>query len=841
MRKLSFAAVRGNKRRVLSTSWAVILGVAFLAGTLVIGDTMRGGFSDLFEKANANTDAVVRSDTEIETEGTSQIGLLDESVADDLAGIDGVAAAVPVVERAGQIVGSDGDPIGGQGPPALAGNWITDPDHNPYQLVEGRAPKAGDEVVIDKGSAETGDLAVGDRTVVRVPEAVDVTVVGIATFGTADSAGGTTFAGFTLAAAQDLLLPEPGRLTSVVVAADDAVSQDELVRRLEAELPDGAEAITGEALTAEQNDQIQGDILGMLETFLLVFAAVALVVACFSIYNTFSIVVAQRTRESALLRALGASRRQVLGAVLAEAVVVGVVASALGIVGGLGLAVALDALMDAVGLDLPGASLVVNTDTVAVAMAVGVVVTVLASLAPAVKASRVLPLAALRDVDVDRSATSRWRLAGGVVVGGAGVAMTIAGATVVGSFPLTGLGALAVVVGVVLLGPVVARPAGGVLGAPLALRGTSGQLAQRNTVRNPKRTASTALALLVGVSVVSLFTVFAASLKGYVDDTTSEAFTGDLIVVSDSFSGVSLNPALRDAVAELPEVEVAARLGNAPLRVDGKDNWASSADGPALAQVIDPDIVSGAVEDLGAGTVLISESFADSHGWEVGSDMPVSYADGAAQTLRVAGIYEKGDLLGEVIVSEADWEPHAVQADDIAVVVGLADGVDPAAGEAAVQVVADRYYAPDVQTREEYVESVAAEIDVMLTVVYALLALAILIAVMGIANTLALSIHERRRELGLLRAVGQSRRQLRSMVRGESIVVALFGTIGGLLLGTFLGWAVISSIDTIDGSFAVPAGQLAVVLVLGAVVGFVAAVRPARRAARMDVLAAIAA
>jgi putative ABC transport system permease protein len=861
MWKATLASIRSHKRRLLSTSLAVLLGVAFLSGTLVLGETTRAGFSDAFTEANAGTDALVRSETEIETEGMGATGLLDQGLADQIATLDDVATVVPMVEAAGQIVGSDGDPIGGNGPPTLAGNWIEDPDLNPYRIDSGRAPQAADaaggngaqqrpgdqgpyEVVIDKGSAELGDLEVGDTTTVRVPQPIEVTVVGIATFGDANSIGGSTFAAFTFDAAQDLLMPQPGQITDIRVAAVDGVTQQQLVDQITPVLPDGVESITGTALTAEWEENLESDFLGFFETFLVVFAGIALVVATFSIYNTFSIVVAQRTRESALLRALGASRRQVLASVVAEAVVVGLVASGVGIVAGLGLASGLGALMDAIGMSLPSSSIGLNGGIVATSLIVGLVATVGAALVPAVKAARVKPLAALRDVAVDRSATSRWRALAGVVVAGGGIALTVAGAGG-GSLSLTALGALVALVAMVLLGPIAARPVAGILGTPWArLRGMSGRLARRNAMRNPKRTASTALALMVGVTVVALFTVVAASLKQYIDDTTEDAFSGDLVIASNGFSGVGIDPALAGSVAELPEVDVATGLTSAPVSVDGDDNWASAADGPALGQIMDLRETDGSITDLTAGTVALSDTYAEDNGWTVGDTVPVSYADGAAQQLQVVAVFDAEDLFGEVLISQQDWAPHAVQAEDFAVFVDLANGVPIADGKAAVQGVADRYAAPDVQDREEYVESVAAEVDQMLAVIYVLLVLAIVIALMGIANTLALSVHERTRELGLLRAVGQSRRQIRTMVRGEATMVALFGTVGGLVLGGFLGWAMIAAMSESElggqTPFALPVGQMAILLVAGAVAGIVAAVRPARRAARLDVLDAIA-
>jgi putative ABC transport system permease protein len=832
--------IAAHKRRLLATCSAVLLGVAFLSGTLVLGDTMSNGFGDMFTEANAGTDAMVRSSNEVGEADFAERGLVDRALVDRIAALDGVAAVEPRIEGSGRIVGSDGDPIGGNGPPTVAGNWIADDKLNPYDLAEGRAPEAPGEVVIDKAAAEQGDLSVGDATTVRTPDPVAVTIVGIATFGSADSQGPLTYAGFTTDYAEQILMPEPGKASSIVVTGEPGVSQDELVSRIDAVLPGDVESLTGAELTAEMEDGIQEDFLGFFENFLLVFAGVALVVATFSIYNTFSILVAQRTRESALLRALGASRGQVLRSITVEALLIGVVASVAGIAAGLGLASGLLALMDAMGMTMPASSLVLGTGSAVTAVAVGVVVTLAASLAPAIRASRIAPLAALRDVAVDRSAASWLRALAGVVVTGAGVAATIGGAGA-GELSTTGLGALLTLVGVVVLGPVVARPAAGLLGAPQAARrGMSGTLARRNSMRNPRRTASTASALMIGVAVVSLFTVVGASIKQSISDTVDQQFGGDLVIAADDF-GSGLSPDLAPAVADMPEVAAASSLGDAALRIDGTDSFAATFEPATIEQVIDPGMVEGSLSAVRDDQVAVSQAYAEDHGLAVGDPLPVAFADGATAEPTVAAIYHKEDLLDSVLLPESAYLSHTARPTDFVVMIGLADGVSGTQAEAAIQRVADRFGAPDVQTADEHVDSVAGQVDQMLNVVYALLILAIVIALMGIANTLSLSVHERTRELGLLRAVGQTRRQLRAMVRGEAFTVALFGTVGGVGLGLFLAWAMVDTLaDEGFTAFAVPTAQLAVVLVLGALVGVVASVRPARRAAKLDVLEAIA-
>ncbi|HEX6166683.1 MAG TPA: FtsX-like permease family protein [Acidimicrobiales bacterium] len=840
MWRTTLKSIGAHKRRLLGTCSAVLLGVAFLSGTLVLGDTMGDGFRAMFTEANAGTDALVRSEVEVGEADFSERGTLDAALADRIAAVDGVAAAVPRIEGSGRIVGADGDPLGGNGPPTVAANWVEVDELNPYDLAEGRAPAAPGEVVIDRASAESGALVVGDTTTVRTPTPVDVTVVGIATFGSADSQGPVTYAAFTSEFAEQVLMAEPGRASGIAVAADPGVTQAELVERIAPVLPEGVESLTGAELTDEMQELIEDDFLGFFETFLLVFAGVALVVAAFSIYNTFSILVAQRSREAALLRALGASRGQVLRSVAVEALIVGVIASAVGILAGLGLATGLLAMFEAQGLSLPAASLVLSTDTIITSLAVGVFVTLAASLAPALRASRVAPLAALRATTADHSAASWLRGVAGVVLTAGGAAVTVAGATG-GTVPQAGMGALLTLVGVVVLGPIVARPAAAALGAPQAARrGMSGTLARRNSMRNPKRTASTASALMIGVAVVSLFTVVAASIKQSIDDTVDAQFAGDLVIVEDGW-GTGLSTELGPAVAELDEVEAVSAVGNAPLRVDGSDTIAATLDPSTLEALVDMGVTAGSLADLRDDEVAVSEEYAEAHGVALGDTLPVEYADGAASRPSIGAVYAEDDLIGELIVPRAAYLPHTARPADVAVMIALADGVAEADGERTIQQVADGLGAPDVQTAEEYTDAVAGQVDQMLNVVYGMLVLAIIIALMGIANTLSLSVHERTRELGLLRAVGQTRRQLRAMVRGEAFTVALFGTVVGVGLGLFLGWAMVEALaDEGFTSFAVPTTSLAVVLAVGALVGVVAAVRPARRAARMDVLDAIA-
>ncbi|MFJ9810415.1 FtsX-like permease family protein [Streptomyces sp. NPDC101158] len=843
--RLGLASLRAHRRRFLGTFAAVLLGVAFLTGTLVMGDTLRGSFDTLFGNANSGTDAVVRSTSVVTVAGEGQgtRSPVSAALAERLAKVPGVAAAVPRVEGAGQLVGADGRPIGGKGPPTLAGNWIQDPELNPYALAEGRAPQRSGEVVVNRGAAETGGLTLGSTTVLRTPDPLRVTVVGLATFGGADGMGQVTYTGMTRADAEKYLTPKAGGATDILVRAGPGTSQGELVAALGPALPEGVEAITGQQATDESNDMISGRFLTLFTTFLLVFSGVALLVSVFSIHNTFAIVVAQRTRENALLRALGAARRQVVTMTLAEAVAVALLASAAGLLGGVGIAAGLQALFPAVGFAFPEGDLVISGASLALPFGVGLAVCVGSALLPAVRAGRTAPLAALRETAVDDPAASRTRTAAGAGLLALAVGLVLVGVLATPSLWLAGTGAVLALAAFVVLGPVASSYAIRILGGPL--RGANRGLARRNALRSPRRTAATATALMIGVAVVSLFTVFGASLKATMDDTVSRSFAGDVAVSAPSFGagGSGLSPRLAPAVAALPEVDTAVGLGKGLAEVDGRGRALTVTDPVALARTFDLGAVRGSLAGLGTNGIAVADDEAERYGLTPGRTAELAFTDGARRTFTVRAVYERADLAGDYVVTREAWAPHRTQDTDRLVAVGFKDGVAADAGKAAVEGVAARYGGPEVQTRDEYAASSAAGIDMMLTLVYALLALAVLIALLGIANTLTLAVHERTRELGLLRAVGQTRSQLRAMVRWESVLVAAFGTTGGLLLGGFLGWVLVRASDgASDGafSFALPPVQLAAVALVGLAAGAVAAWRPARRAARLDVLRAIA-
>jgi len=847
--KLTLKGLRAHMRRLVSTVLAVVSGVAFLAGTMMLSDTIGKTFDDLFADVFRDTDAVVRSSSVVEAEfggGEDMRGRLDAALVDDVRDVDGVAEAEGFVQGYAQIVGTDGEALGNpaQGAPTYGGDWSDFDELNPFDLDEGRAPEADDEVVIDRKSADDGDIQIGDEIQVLTKDpTLTVTVVGIATFGDADSPGGASFAMFTQEAAERYLA-EPGMVDSIGVTADEGVSQGELRARIAEALPDGVEAVTGQEITEENQDSF-ADAISFFNVFLTVFAVVALVVSVFSIYNTFSIIVAQRTREMALLRAVGASRRQLLGSVVGEAVVVGVVASVLGLAGGVVMVGLLKTMLVGFGLELPAGGVVLNPDTVVVSLVVGMVVTLVSAIGPAVRASRVPPIAALRDVAIDTTGRSRVRLVLGVIITLLGIGATFGALAGQGPNGLVtaGGGVLLVLVGTIVLGPVAAGPLGRLIGAPLRrFRGVSGRLAQENSARNPKRTANTAAALLIGVGVVGFFTVVSASLRESIDNILDRTVTGDFVIDSGSFGGASggLSPELAAELDGLPEVDVASGLRFGQADVDGDTEFLTAVDPGTFSQIVDVEVTGGSLDDLGEDGIAVFTDTAEDDNLAVGDPLPVRFPQTGDQGFRVAAIFERNELVGNYLMSTDAWAANVPDQFDSQVYVTLADGVSMDQGRSAIESVADAYPQADVQDQEEFKDSQASQVTQILGLVYAMLAFAVIIALMGIANTLSLSIHERTRELGLLRAVGMTRSQLRSSVRWESVIIAVFGTLGGLSIAVFFGWVAVTAADEEGLTFAFPAGSLIVLVILAALAGVLAGLRPAWRAAKLDILQAIA-
>lgn len=849
MLNATLRSLRAHTSRLAMTGIAVVLGVALMAGTLVLTDTVGRTFNDLFAQVNAGTDAVVRSTDVVESPfGEDQRGPLPTDVLPVVQATPGVAEAVPAVAGFAQIVGPDGKVVGnpGGGAPSFAFSWTDVEGLNPFRVAEGSAPATDDAVAIDRKSATDGGITVGDTiTLLSTTEPRQFTVSGIVTFGELDSPAGATVALLTLPATQ-ALVGQTDSYTEIGIVATDGTSQQQVVDALAERLPSGTEAITGDQRTEEDQSSV-ASALGFFNAFLLAFAIVALVVGAFIINNTFSIVLAQRTRELALLRAVGASRRQVTVSVIGEAAVVGVVASVIGLALGVVAAIGLRSLLAVTGFEVPATSLSVSAGTALVSVGAGSVVTIAASILPAIRASRVPPMAALRDVAVE-SRPPFLRAAIGIVILAFG-ALNIGAGLVSAGAQAVGIGAVFVFIAVAVLAPVFARPVVRFLAAPLPrLRGVAGTLARENAGRNPRRTATTASALMIGVALVGFIAIFAASTKASIERIVDDSFTGDLIIDTGQFVTGGVSPNLAESVASAPGVAAASGIRVVPATLNLPDSAAPAgpaggfllaADTRVLGAITDPQVVEGRVDDLGVDEIAIAAEAASGSSLAVGDQVTADFTTGS-RTLAIVGTYDNRVLLGDYLVDLATADVTTVDRLDTQVWVKVAADADVATVKQELERLAEPWPNAEVQDLAQFKESQASQLDQLLTLVYALLGLAVFIALVGIANTLALSVFERTRELGLLRAVGMSRTQLRSVVRWESVIIAVFGTLLGLVIGVVFGWLLYLSLaDQGLGDFRVPFTTLAAVVVLAGLAGVAAAALPARRAGRLDVLAAI--
>jgi putative ABC transport system permease protein len=629
----------------------------------------------------------------------------------------------------------------------------------------------------------------------------------------------------------------------VLVQAEEGVSSAQLRNRISTVLPEGVEAVTGEAAAAEQSDAIK-EGLGFLSTSLLVFAGVALFVGAFTIFNTFNILVTQRTRELALLRALGAGRGQVTRSVLVEALAVGIVAWVLGLLGGIGLALGLQALLSAFGIDLPTTGLQVLPRTIIVSLLVGVGVTLAASISPARRAARIPPIAAMRDVEAVRPVPLGRRsiIGGGIVI--LGVAALFAGLYLDLGNPLAlvGLGVAVVFIGVAVLSPVVSRPLARAIGSPLArIAAIPGKLGRENAMRNPRRTASTSAALMVGLALVGTFLILGSSLKVSVGRAIEDTFRADyMLSVQGGFTGFS--PAVAEQARAIGGVEVVSsvRFGEWRKPGSGSTKFVAAVEPTTVERVMELKVRAGSVSDLQGDAVMLHRSVAKSERLDVGDTLRMEFAATGVVPMRVVGIYDESRLVDDFVISLEAFETNFAQQLDWLVLLKLAPGASPEQARQNLQGLEREFPNVQIQDQAEVREAQEAQINGVLGLVSALLSLAILIALLGIVNTLVLSVYERTRELGLLRAVGMSRGQVRRMIRWESVVIALIGGILGLTVGVFFGWALVRALaDEGVTDFAVPAGQLVLFLVTAGLVGVVAAIWPARRAAKLDVLRAI--
>jgi putative ABC transport system permease protein len=628
-------------------------------------------------------------------------------------------------------------------------------------------------------------------------------------------------------------------LSAIQVVAAPGFSQQQVVSNLRAALNDPAiEAISGAQATDEAREAT-GSALQFVNMSLMTFAIVALVVGSFVIYNTFSITVAQRTKETALLRAIGAKRRQVMRSIRFEALFVGVFASTVGVVVGIGLAQGLRSVLSAFGLDLPSGGAVIEQRTIVVSVLTGVIVTLAAAWLPARRAAKVAPIEALRDTAVDRSAHSKRRVVLGVLTGGAGAAFIAQGLSGAGAGAV-GLGALGVFLGVAMLGPVIARRFVRIVGWPLPrVRGMAGTLARENATRNPRRTAATASALMIGVRLVAFITVFAASAKASMSTSVDKAMKTDWIVTT-QFGMGGLSPSVTKAIDDLPETGAVTSLRYFDAKVDNSTTQASAVDPANVERGVELDLRAGKITGLGAHEVAVQADTAKAKNLHVGDTITMFFPETGNQQLKVVAVYGTKEPIGDYAISMQAFDANIAAHVDNDVVVSSASGVSQERARQAVENVLKDYPTAELMTKSQFKGSMASEIDKILNLVYVLLAMALVIALFGIANTLALSVFERTREFGLLRAVGMSRAQVRSTVRWESVLIALLGTTLGTAIGLGFSWALVHALqDKGFNTFAVPAQQLGVIVVFAALAAVAAAALPARRAAKLDMLQAI--
>jgi putative ABC transport system permease protein len=836
MRNVTLKGLLAHKLRLLLTALAIILGVAFISGTFILTDTLHNTVTSLFSNVYSKIDFQVRGVAQFGNDTSNAIrDPIPESLLATVRSVPGIEGAVGSVQGYAQFIAPDGKAIANGSSPTIGMNYDPDKRVPVLNIVKGGPPVTASDVVVDAATAQKYGFTVGQRVrILFVGPSRTFTISGIVQFGTADSLAGATLAGFSLPTAQ-AVLDETGELNVINVVTEPGADKATVQRDIAKVLPPGVEVVTGQTVTDENTNAIDQS-LSFFNTALLVFAFISLFVGAFTIYNTFSIIVGQRTRELALLRAVGASRRQVFGSVLAEAAVVGFISSAVGIgIGGL-TALALEALLSGFGIILPSGPLVFESRTVIVGLLVGTGVTVVSAIGPARHAVRIPPVAALTDRHGDGHQASGLRrlTIWGTGLTVAGVAMLAIGLNKSAS-PLVGLGAICLFTGVAMLAPAAARPLSGAIGSPLArLLGEPGKLGQENSMRNPRRTAQTASALMVGLALVSGMAVFGASLSDTTTSSVDQATNANLILTStgqqSGFS--SLVPTV---AAKARGVTVETTVYQGQFQVQGSLQALTAVATQHLSDTVTLNMTSGSSAALDNGELLIDSTTATSKHLSVGDTVPVKFAKTGTTTLRIGGVYRVDALVGSYLVSSGLFLANFQHPAPSTVLLRTTGS------ETAVQNALSGYPNVQVQTRDQYEQSQTSSVNGLLGLVYALLALAVIIALIGIVNTLMLSVIERTHEIGLLRAVGMRRRQVRWMIRSEAVILSIFGAVLGVVIGTPMGLALVASLRK-EGltETSVPYLTLVIFLIVAAVLGLIAAGWPARRAAKLDVLAAIA-
>jgi putative ABC transport system permease protein len=846
--KLIVRGLMARKLRTILTSIAIVLGVAMVSGTFILTDQISAAFDDIFETGNSKIDAVVSRQTEFDS-FEDQLPPLPESTIRQVAQVDGVERAEGQIQASGQLV-VDGEIIESQGgAPAIVVSDI-DESLSPNTASEGRLPEGPGEVAVIKDVADAEDLTVGQPNVELATKtgAQPVELVGIFRFGDVESIGGATVVLTTFEDAQRWFDRE-GQTSLVFASAEEGVSDTQLTDRLRADLPDTLKIETGEENAQEQSDDIGGEISSFLTPALLTFAGVALFVGAFIIFNTFSITVAQRVREFGMVRSLGATRGQVLRNVIGEALVVGIIASVIGLAAGVGIAAGILALFDAVGFGLPAAGIEIKPRTVIVALIVGVLVTLVAAIIPAVRATRVSPIAAVQEgatLPPGRFSRIAPYLAGLFLVLGLLLFVygLFGGIGATEALQVLALGAVLVFIGVGMLARFIVRPLAAVIGAPIeAVAGTTGRLARANATRNTARTAATAAALMIGVGLVTFVAIFASGLKESFTGAIDRTIQGDLILQTDNFEvfPAGVGPAVR----EVPGVETVELLRFPEIRTDpGGTQFLNTVEPANAPQVFDFDWQDDASDALfarlGTDGALIETNLAESSGLRTGDSFTVTTNRGNTGSFTVLGEYRDPVLFTGITVSNAAADRLDIPPDPSVGVVKFEEGADPAAVQAEVagRVESD-FPIVNVQSNAEFKEDFEEQIDQLLVLLYALLAISLIISLFGIVNALVLAIYERTREIGMLRAIGTTRGQMRSIARYESIITAVIGGVLGILIGVLFAWVLTRGLEDEGIQFSLPILTLVIFLVLAIVAGVLAAVLPARRAAHLNPLEAL--
>jgi putative ABC transport system permease protein len=852
--RVALRGMAGRKLRAILTAIAIVLGVAMMSGAYVLTDTIDKAFETIFVESYAGTDAVVTGKSpDFSFEGESaQAPPIPARMLERVRAVDGVEVATGTVQDfQTKLLRPDGEPIETSGAPSFAFGIDTAPEFgrfNPLNLVEGRWPAGAREVAVDEGVADKEGLQLGDRIgVAAVGRAQQFEIVGIAKYGDLSTIGSATFAIFNVPTAQ-ALLNKRGQLDSIQAAAGEGVTPAQLTERLRAALGSGVTVRTGVEQANEESGEI-ATFTTIIRYFLLSFAGVALFVGAFVIFNTLSITVAQRTREFATLRTIGASRRQILTSVIVEALAIGLTASVVGLFAGLGLAVGLNELFKALNLELPQTQTVFATRTIVVSLLVGTVVTVVAGLFPALRATRVPPIAAVREgATLPRGRFARFTpYIAGVIVTLAVVALaygTLADDIATGDrFALLGVGVLALFFGVAMLSSRLVVPLTSVVGVPARrIGGIAGKLADGNAQRNPGRTAATAAALMIGIALVTFVAVLAQGLRVSNSDAIERQIQADLIVTSQD--GYSEFPAaVGDAVEEAGGVETVSNVRQDIAQLEGDGANLTGLDA-RIDEVYDFRWDQGSdamLTRLGRNGAVLPNNVAKDKGLSVGDTFTVRSTDNRTRDFVVRGIYEGSPfypLLGSASISLAAFDQLYNRPRNRFTLVNVPGGASDAA-KTRLESALEGFPDTRVQTRPQWIDKEDQELSNFLLLLYVLLALSVIISLFGMVNTLALSVFERTRELGMLRAVGMTRRQVRRMVRHESVITALIGAALGLPLGIFLALLVTRALSQYDLQFAIPAPSLVAFVVVAIVAGLLAAILPARRASRLRVLEAL--